>query len=359
MQYFAGFYIRSYLGSVIMKTALVLGGAGYIGSHMVNLLARKGWQVTVFDNLSRGHQDSCPSAEFIVGDLTRFDEIDACLSKKSFDVIMHFAACAYVAESVRDPELYYQNNVIGSLNLLRAMRKQHHSRLIFSSSCATYGVPTCIPMAEDTHQEPISPYGFTKLVIEHALIDYALAYDINSVSLRYFNAAGCDASGVIGERHDPETHLIPLALYEALRTKNGAMPNGTLLNVFGDDFATPDGSCIRDYVHVTDLCQGHFLAAEKLISGHVKGAQFFNLANKIPYSVFEVIDACRRVTGQPIHFKIQPRRPGDAPALTGNARKAFKELGWEPTYISLDAIISTAWNYMLTTDVRQSNHPLH
>jgi UDP-glucose-4-epimerase GalE len=331
-----------------MPSILVVGGAGYIGSHMVAMLAEHGYSVSVFDNLSRGHRDACRGTPLIEGDLRNLSDLNACFEQHHFDVVMHFAALAYVGESVENPELYYENNVLGSLNLLKALRARSIKRFVFSSTCATYGIPQLIPITEAAPQLPINPYGFSKLVIEHALADYGLAYGLNSVSLRYFNAAGCDPSGKLGERHEPETHLIPLVLQEALRLKQGGRANETTLKVFGDDFETSDGSCVRDYVHVNDLCSAHLLATQRLLGNETLGAEFFNLANESGYSVFDVINACRQVTGQPIEYVIADRRSGDPAILIGDATKAKQILGWQPKNPSLIDIVSTAWAWMIS-----------
>jgi len=305
-----------------------------------------GYRAVVFDNLSRGHADAVSRAPLVVGDLRSMADIEACLQKHRPDVVMHFAALAYVGESVGAPEQYYQNNVVGALNLVAAMRKHGCSRFVFSSTCSTYGEPRQVPIPESHPQEPINPYGRTKLMVEQALADYALAYDMRSVSLRYFNAAGCDPEGRAGERHDPETHLIPLVLAEALRTKRGGDAAATRLSVFGNDFDTADGSCVRDYIHVSDLCHAHLLAAQRLMEGKVQGAEAYNLANGVGFSVLQVIDACRRVTGQPIRYQVQARRAGDPATLVGDCGRAQSVLGWKPRHARLEEIIGTAWQWI-------------
>jgi UDP-glucose-4-epimerase GalE len=330
----------------LKKTVLVVGGAGYIGSHMVLALQDADLHAVVLDNLSRGHADAVSGAPLVVGDLRSMPDIEDCLRKHRPDVVMHFAALAYVGESVGSPEQYYQNNVVGALNLMAAMRKHGCGAFVFSSTCSTYGEPRKVPIPEDHPQAPINPYGRTKLMIEHALEDYAAAYGTRSVSLRYFNAAGCDPQGRAGERHDPETHLIPLVLNEALRTKRGGAPESTRLRVFGDDFPTEDGSCVRDFIHVSDLCQAHLLAANRLMEGRVHGLEAFNLANGVGFSVLQVIDACRRVTGQPIRYRTEGRRAGDPATLVGECGKAFSVLGWKPRHAKLEDIIGTAWSWM-------------
>jgi len=326
-------------------TILVTGGAGYIGSHMCRMLLQAGHSVVAFDNLARGHADAVPSAELFVGDLRSENDLARCLSAREFDAVMHFAALAYVGESVLDPGAYYDNNVIGSINLLNAMRRRGLDRIVFSSTCATYGEPQHVPMTEAHPQQPVNPYGKTKLFVEHALRDNAEAYGLTSVSLRYFNASGCDPSGELGERHDPETHLIPLALIEALRVRSGGDPADTGLRVFGGDFETPDGTCIRDYIHVNDLCSAHLLALNRLMEGKVAGAEAYNLGNGHGFSVLEVIDACRRVTGQDIQYRVVGRRAGDPSALVGSADRAHGVLGWRPAIASLDDIVGSAWNW--------------
>ena len=333
-------------------TVLVVGGAGYIGSHMVLALREAGWAPVVFDNLSRGHADAVPAGVPLVrGDLRSFTELEACLQAHRPDVVMHFAALAYVGESVSEPERYYENNVVGALNLLGAMRRHGVGRLLFSSTCATYGEPDEVPIPEGHPQRPINPYGRTKWMIEQALADYGAAYGLASISLRYFNAAGCDVAGRAGERHEPETHLIPLVLAEAMRVRLGGDPDKTRLEVYGTDFATPDGSCVRDYIHVADLCEAHLLAARRLIQpGAVAGAEAYNLANGVGFSVLQVIEACRVVTGQPLQYRVRARRAGDPAVLIGSAARARAVLGWEPRVPRLEDIIGSAWRWMLARE---------
>jgi len=328
------------------SSILVLGGAGYIGSHMLMALHDSGYSVIAFDNLSRGFADSVGSVPLIIGDLRSATDLDACFTSHRIDLVMYFAALAYVSESVTDPEQYYQNNVVGGLNLLATMRRYGVSRLVFSSTCATFGDPEHIPIAECHPQRPISPYGRTKLMIEESLRDYASAYGMQSVSLRYFNVAGCDPDGRVGERHQPELHLVPLVLAEAMRLKVGGNPTDTSLRVFGTDFPTLDGSCVRDYIHVTDVCHAHLLAAERLLAGRTQGAEFYNLGNGQGFSVLQVIDACRKVTGQPIEYTVGARRAGDPSVLVGDARLAERVLGWRPYHVELDNMIRTAWAYL-------------
>jgi len=326
-------------------TVLVTGGAGYIGSHMCRMLVQAGHRVVAFDNLARGHADAVSGADLFVGDLRSEQDIARCLSSRRFDVVMHFAALAYVGESVLDPGAYYDNNVIGSINLLNAMRRASLDRIVFSSTCATYGEPQETPITEFHPQLPVNPYGKTKLVVEHALRDNATAYGLKSVSLRYFNAAGCDPSGELGERHVPETHLVPLVLIEALRIQAGGDAANTELKVFGDDFDTRDGTCVRDYIHVNDLCSAHLLALDRLMEGKVASAEAYNLGNGRGFSVLEVIEACRRITELPIQYRVAARRSGDPGQLVGSAIRAREVLGWQPAIISLDDIVGSAWNW--------------
>ena len=298
----------------------------------------------VFDNLSRGNVNALPKAvPLIVGDLLLKNQIENALVVHRPDIVMHFAALAYVAESMLDPERYYENNVAGTINLLAAMRQHGPSRMVFSSTCATYGEPNEVPITETHPQTPINPYGRTKLMVEQALADYSRAYGFSSMSLRYFNAAGSDPSGRAGEQHDPETHLIPLVLAEAERLRGGGRPEDTILQVFGSNFPTPDGTCVRDYIHVTDICQAHLQSAQQLLRDRIVGAQACNLANGTGFSVLEVIEACRAVTGQPIQYRQMPKRDGDPAVLIGSAQHATKLLGWRPMIPDLHAIIKTAW----------------
>jgi UDP-glucose 4-epimerase len=324
---------------------LVTGGAGYIGSHMVRLLRQANHQVVVFDNLYRGHADAVGDATLVIGDLRNPADLQRCFADHPVDAVMHFAALAYVGESVRDPGHYYQNNVAGSANLLQAMQTAGVKRLVFSSTCATYGEPRTLPISEDHQQQPTNPYGRTKLIVESMLRDFHVAHDLQSVSLRYFNAAGCDPSGTLGERHTPETHLIPLVLLEALRVRAGGDPEATTLQVFGNDFPTADGTCVRDYVHVNDLCQAHSLALERLLAGRVDGAEAYNLGNGKGFSVLEIISACQTITGVPIRYRIIERRAGDPSCLIGSSVHARAVLGWQPAHDSLNEMIGTAWDW--------------
>lgn len=314
---------------------LVVGGAGYIGSHAVGLLLDAGHTVRVYDNLSRGHAAAVPPGMLIQGELEDRDKIVQTLRDEKIDAVMHFAAFALVNESVNDPALYYRNNIIATIELLDAMMEADVKKFVFSSTTATYGEPDIIPIAEDTLQQPINPYGFTKLVVEQALADYAAAYGLGYAALRYFNAAGARPDGTIGEDHDPESHLIPIVLQVALGQREH-------ITVFGDDYPTPDGTCIRDYIHVDDLSAAHLVALEKLEPG--KG-MCVNLGTGKGTSVREIIDACREVTGHPIPEVMGQRRAGDPPELVANATLARTLLGWETQYNDPKSIIETAWNW--------------
>jgi UDP-glucose 4-epimerase len=324
---------------------LVVGGAGYIGSHMVKRLARAGCQVITLDNLSLGHRDAVRAGEFVHGDLLDRDGLTRIFDRHRVELVMHFAASAMVGESVVNPRKYYTNNVVGTLNLLNAMLDAGVQKLIFSSTCATYGVPEEIPLTEGHPQRPINPYGNTKLLIERALADYGTAYRLRSVALRYFNAAGCDREGDLDERHEPETHLIPLVLREALRVLAGGAREATTLTVFGDDYPTADGTCVRDYIHVEDLCQAHLLAARRLLAGEgpETGFEFFNLGNGNGASVLQVIAAARAVTGIDIEYRVAGRRAGDPPVLVGSSAKATTVLGYRPEIPGIEEIVATAW----------------
>ncbi len=327
------------------KKIMVTGGAGYIGSHMVRLLNQKNHDVIVVDNLSRGNADVVKDAELIIEDIgNRAGMIDIFNAHKP-DAVMHFAAFAYVGESVDHPNLYYLNNVTGTLNLVEAMRETNTNNLVFSSTCATYGQPDQLPITESTTQNPINPYGQSKLMVEQILSDYAVAYGLRSTALRYFNAAGSAEDGSLGEQHDPETHLLPLILFEALRIKNGGNPADTNLKVFGDDFDTRDGTCIRDYIHVNDLGSAHIAAVMRMLDTPGLGAEQFNLGTNQGYTVLEVIDACRKVTGEDIQFKRIARRAGDPAELVADASLAMKTLGWSPDFADIHLGIQHAWDW--------------
>ncbi|MBE9531209.1 MAG: UDP-glucose 4-epimerase GalE [Proteobacteria bacterium] len=315
---------------------LVTGGAGYIGAHACKALSMQGYRVVVFDNLEYGHKDFVKWGELVEGDLNSPQALKALLEKYRPDAVMHFAAYAYVGESVEEPSKYYHNNVVGTLNLLDALRDFDVRNFVFSSTCATYGVPESVPISEAHPQNPINPYGETKLIIERMLRDFDTAYAIKSVSLRYFNAAGADPDCEVGEDHTPETHLIPLALDAAA----GLRPEITL---FGTDYDTPDGSCIRDYIHVMDLADAHLRALKYLLDGGETAV--FNLGNGSGYSVREVIESVERVTGNKVPVVEGTRRPGDPPSLVGSSVKAGELLGWNPLYADIDTIIEHAWRW--------------
>ena len=316
---------------------LVTGGAGYIGSHTVRLLQASGHEVWVYDNLSLGHRASVPADRLIVADLLEPVRLDHALVSRRIEAVVHFAANSLVGQSATDPALYYRNNVVGTLNLLDQLRRHDIRRIVFSSTAATYGIPERVPIAEDAPQRPINPYGNTKLAIERAMIDYAAAYGLGVGILRYFNAAGASPAGDIGEDHDPESHLIPLAIAAAL----GRRP---ALQVFGDDYPTPDGTCIRDYIHVDDLASAHLLALEKLTPGKVVTC---NLGTGRGHSVREVIRAVEAVSGRKVPVTMGPRRDGDPPSLVASAARAAEVLGWSPQYRNLEAIVKTAWDWHL------------
>ena len=327
---------------------LVCGGAGYIGSHMVKLLLEQGHSPIVFDNLSTGHEEAVPAELLALGDLRDKSSLRRVLAEHSFDAVMHFAAKSIVPESVADPAAYYENNVIGTLNLLDAMREEGVQRFVFSSTAAVYGNPVShagaasgaqgsSSLIDEQHSlAPLNPYGRSKLQVEQALQDYAAAYGFRSVCFRYFNAAGADPSGELGESHDPETHLIPNTLRAVLGT-------GPQLKVFGDDYATPDGTCVRDYIHVNDLADAHLRALLHMRDN--EGAHVFNLGNGVGFSVKEVLNAAEEVTGQPVPHEMAPRRAGDADMLVADSAKARSVLGWQPGFTDVREIIETAWRW--------------
>ncbi|MGL5943957.1 MAG: UDP-glucose 4-epimerase GalE [Waterburya sp.] len=318
---------------------LVTGGAGYIGSHSVLKLIEEGYEVVILDNLVYGHQDLVETVlktKLIVGDTSDRALLQQIFSDYQIEAVMHFAAYAYVGESVTKPAKYYQNNVLGTFTLLEAMLEANINKFIFSSTCATYGVPQKVPITEDQPQNPINPYGATKLMVERILQDFDPAYDFRSVCLRYFNAAGADPQGRIGEDHNPETHLIPLVLQTALGHRES-------VSIYGTDYDTFDGSCVRDYIHVTDLAQAHFLALKYLLADGK--TDVFNLGNGNGFSVKEVIETARKITGKEIKAVECDRRPGDPPALVGSGEKAQKILGWQPQYADLESIVTHAWQW--------------
>ena len=315
---------------------LVCGGAGYIGSHVNKQLNLESYDTIVFDNLIYGHREAVKWGKFVQGNLCNETDIEAVFAHHSIDAVFHFAAYAYVGESVKQPEKYYYNNVVNTLNLLKAMRKHGCNQIIFSSTCATYGEPRKVPITEDMPQNPINPYGMTKLTVERIFQDYARAYGLQYVVLRYFNAAGADPDGEIGESHNPETHLIPLVLDAA----SGKRPD---VKVFGTDYDTPDGSCVRDYIHVTDLAGAHLLALHYLEKGG--GSNFFNLGNALGTSVLEVVDSVKRVTGRDFRVTLADRRAGDPAKLVGSSGKAQQILGWKPMFGDIDTIVEHAWRW--------------
>jgi len=312
----------------------VTGGAGYIGSHVVRLLMEAGHRVRVYDNLSEGHAAAVPAEVLFRGDLMDDARLAEGLAG-GWDCVMHFAASCYVGESMENPEKYYYNNVVASLRLASAMRKAGVGRIVFSSSAATYGNPVKVPIPEDHPTAPINAYGQTKLDFEVTLRYYASAYGLGYAALRYFNAAGAAPDARIGEDHKPETHLVPVVLQVALGQREA-------VSVFGTDYPTPDGTCIRDYVHVYDLAQAHILAMQAIWPA--KGLTF-NLGNGAGYSVREVIETARRVTGHAIPVKEGPRRAGDPPSLVASSERIIKELGWKPEFPAIETIIETAWRW--------------
>ncbi|MDD2808225.1 UDP-glucose 4-epimerase GalE [Rhodoferax sp.] len=319
-----------------MKHVLVTGGAGYIGSHACKALAAAGYVPVTFDNLVYGHRSAVRWGPFVHGDISDRAALDAALRTWQPVAVMHFAAFAYVGESVTNPGKYYRNNVVGTLTLLEAMRDAGVKQFVFSSTCATYGVPSCVPISEDHAQNPINAYGASKLMIERMLKDFNSAHSMRSMCLRYFNAAGADSECETGEAHDPETHLIPLVLDAAA----GVRPNVT---VFGTDYPTSDGTCVRDYIHVTDLAQAHVLALQALQAGAASTA--YNLGNGKGFSVRQVIDVAQQVTGLNVPVVLGAQRAGDPPALVGDARRIQAELGWQPKHADLADIIGTAWRW--------------
>lgn len=315
------------------RNILVTGGAGYIGSHTCKALAAAEYVPVVLDNLSTGNREDARWGPFEEGDVRDVDRVAGILKDHDISAVMHFAASAYVGESVENPELYYGNNVVGIVNLLRACRQSGVSKVVFSSSCATYGIPKALPINEGTAQNPINPYGRTKLLGEQILQDYAAAYDFNYAILRYFNACGADPSGALSEKHRPETHLIPLALMAA----SGRIAQ---LNVFGTDYPTLDGTCIRDYIHVADLAEGHVLALRNLEDSG--GNLTLNLGSGVGHSIFEVITAIKEVTGQDVPIELKPRRAGDPPVLLADPDLAKQVLGFETRYSDIQTIVRHA-----------------
>ncbi|MBC2856405.1 MAG: UDP-glucose 4-epimerase GalE [Cetobacterium sp.] len=319
---------------------LVCGGAGYIGSHAVRALLDSKKDVIVLDNLQTGHVDSVPeNVKLVLGDLRDTEFLNKVFKENKIDGVIHFAADSLVGESVVNPSKYFENNVMGSLNLLNAMKKYGVNKIVFSSTAATYGEPENVPILETDKTEPTNPYGESKLMVEKMLKWFDQAYGIKYTALRYFNVAGAISTGEIGEDHQPETHLIPIILQVALGKRDK-------IAIYGDDYPTPDGTCIRDYIHVMDLADAHLLALDRL--GRGEESRVYNLGNGEGFSVKEVIDVTRKVTKHPIPAEVSPRRAGDPARLIASSEKAIKELGWKPKYNSLQSIIETAWNWHKT-----------
>jgi len=317
---------------------LIVGGAGYIGSYVNKLLNKMGYKTIVFDNLSNGHIEFVKWGKFYKGDLGNIDDIEKVFMENKIDCVMHFSAYAYVGESVTNPQKYYKNNVSNTLNLLDLMIKYGVKKFIFSSTCSIYGIPIQIPIPEDHPQNPVNPYGKTKFMVEEILKDYDKAYGLKYVSFRYFNASGADPECEIGEWHDPETHLIPLSIYNAL----GITEN---ITVFGTDYPTPDGTCIRDYIHVNDIAKAHILGFKYLMSENK--SDFFNLGNGNGFSVKEILDIVSMISGKKLNIVYGKRREGDPPILVGSSKKAYEILGWKPEFDKISDIIETAYRWHL------------
>lgn len=318
----------------------VTGGAGFVGSACLRHLLAHGYEAVAYDNLAQGHSEAVPAGKLVVGDISDTPALVRAMQDFKPDAVMHFAAATYVGESVSNPEYHYRNNIGGTLSLLGAMREVGVKRMLFSSTCATYGMNPKVPMGEDSAQEPFSPYARTKLAVEWMIRDFAHAYGMGFTLLRYFNASGADADGKHGEDHRPENHLIPLVLDVALGKR-------THIDVYGTDYPTPDGTCLRDYVHTADLAQAHRLAIAATTD---KTAEVFNIGTGVGQSVFEIIAACEAVTGKKIEYKVCPRRPGDPPALVASPLKLMRELAWKPQYTNIKDTIATAWEW-------HRNHP--
>jgi UDP-arabinose 4-epimerase len=318
-----------------MSNVLVTGGAGYIGSHACKALAAAGHLPVAFDNLVYGHREAVRWGPLEIGDIADRTRLESAIDAHRVDAVMHFAAYAYVGESVTDPGKYYRNNVVGTLALLEVLRDRGIDKMVFSSSCATYGIPEEMPIRESAAQRPINPYGTSKLMSEQMIADFGSAHGLRSALLRYFNASGADPEGETGEDHDPETHLIPLAL-------DAAAGKGQL-TVFGEDYPTPDGTCVRDYIHVTDLAEAHVAALDYLVGGGSPTA--LNLGTGKGVSIREVIAAVEQVTGRPVPHSVGERRPGDPPVLVADPARARETLGWTPRVSDIDSIVSTAWRW--------------
>lgn len=318
-----------------MKKILVTGGAGYIGSHMVDMLVSRGYETYVLDSLVSGYADAVLGAELIQGDFGDTELLHKLFQQHKFDAVMHFAGFIQVGESVQNPSKYYQNNVANTLNLLDVMTEYKVSKFIFSSTAAVFGEPEYVPIDGLHPKKPVNPYGHSKLMVEQILQDYDVAYGLKSVCLRYFNAAGADPETRLGERHDPETHLIPLVLQVASRRREE-------IYIYGDDYDTPDGTCIRDYIHIVDLCEAHLLALQSLLKGGTSDA--YNLGNGAGYSVLEIIETAKKITGKDIKVVTAERRAGDPARLIADSSRAKQELGWQPQY-DLAAIVRHAWQW--------------
>ena len=312
---------------------LITGGAGYVGSACLRYVAQQGHEVMAYDNLVMGHRDAVAGHPLVDGDISDTARLSRCMKEFGADAVMHFAAATYVGESVDNPDYHYRNNIGGTLSLLTAMREAGVSRMLFSSTCATYGMTDSLTMSEATPQEPFSPYARTKLAVEWMIRDFAAAYGIGFTLLRYFNASGADPDGAHGEDHRPENHLIPLVLQVPLGQRDKLM-------IFGDDYPTPDGTCIRDYVHTRDLASAHLLAIE---ATQECTTEVFNIGTGNGQSVMEIVKACEAVTGQTIPFEIAARRPGDPPRLVAEPGKLKSKLGWAPEYTDIEKTIATAW----------------
>lgn len=320
---------------------LVTGGAGYIGSHTVRYLKKHGANVVVYDNLIKGHREAVKDSTFVKGDIFDSELLKDTFKKYNIDAVVHFAAYSLVGESMQKPDMYYHNNVCGTLNLLETMMQSNVKKLVFSSTAAVYGEPKTVPITEDAEKNPTNVYGRTKLVMEGAMSDYSKALGLKYVALRYFNACGADESGEIGEDHNPESHLIPIILQVCTGKRD-------CIKIFGDDYPTEDGTCVRDYVHVTDLAQAHALALNYLLEGGE--SDFFNLGNGNGFSVKQIIDAAERATGMKIKREIAGRRAGDPATLIASSNKIKNKLKWNPEYTDIDRIIKTAW-------IWHKNHP--
>jgi UDP-glucose 4-epimerase len=323
---------------------LLTGGAGYIGSHVNKLLNSKGVETVVLDNLQYGHREAVKWGRLVEVDLLDYSALNEVFAGSNFDAVLHFAAYIFVGESVSDPEKYYRNNLLGGLNLLQAMRANSVNKIIFSSTAAVYGEPHQVPIPEEHPVVPINPYGWSKLILEQMIADFSRAYDWRSIIFRYFNAAGADPEGEIGENHNPENHLIPLLLEAILDSRRS-------LTVYGTDYQTPDGTCIRDYIHVMDLAEAHWLGLMRVMeeeSGPSEPCHIYNIGNGSGFSVREVISSAARVTGKTPEIIYGSRRPGDAPVLVAESSRLRNELGWEARHPNLDSIIADAWRWERT-----------